>query len=111
MQPLEHASNAELLAKLAGKAAAEALAQNYGGLTELAKASFDELQNVKGIGESKAAAIKSAFLLAQRLSREPYPESTVLDTPERIAGLLREQNLAYTVENFQVIFSSTLDDG
>ena len=107
MQPLEHASNAELLAKLAGKAAAEALAQNYGGLTELAKASFDELQNVKGIGESKAAAIKSAFLLAQRLSREAYPESTVLDTPERIAGLLREQNLACTVENFQVVFLNT----
>ena len=107
MQPLEHASNAELLAKLAGKAAAEALAQHYTGLVDLAKASFDELQHVKGIGESKAAAIKSAFLLAQRLSREAYPESPVLDTPERIAGLLREQNLAYAVENFQVVFLNT----
>ena len=70
MQPLEHASNAELLAKLTGKPAAEALVQQYGGLTDLSKASFDELQHIPGIGQSKAAAIKSAFLLGQRLSRE-----------------------------------------
>jgi DNA repair protein RadC len=107
MQPLEHASNAELLAKLTGKPAAEALVQHYGGLIDLAKASFDELQHIKGIGQSKAAAIKSAFLLAQRLSRESYAESPLLDTPERIAGLLREQNLAYTVESLQIVFLNT----
>ena len=107
MQPLEHATNAELLSKLAGKPAADALVQHYGGLIDLSKASFDELQHVKGIGQSKAAAIKSAFMLAQRLSREAYPESAVLDTPDRIAGLLREQNLAYTVESLQVVFLNT----
>jgi DNA repair protein RadC len=104
MENLEHASNAELLAKLAGKPAADALVQQYGGLTDLSKASFDELQLIHGVGQSKAAAIKSAFLLAQRLSREAYPESPLLDTPERVADLLREQNRAYTVENFQVAF-------
>jgi DNA repair protein RadC len=107
MEPLEHASNAELLATLAGKPAAEALVQHYGGLTDLAQASFDELQLVKGIGQSKAAAIKSAFLLAQRLSRESYADSPLLDTPERIADVLREQNRVYTVENFQVVFLNT----
>ena len=107
MQPLEHASNAELLSKLTGKAAAEALVQHYGGLTDLSKASFDELQHFKGIGQSKAAAIKSAFLLGQRLSREAYPESPVLDNPEKIAGFLREQNRAYTVESLQVVFLNT----
>lgn len=107
MQPLEYASNAELLATLAGKPAADALVQQYNGLTDLSKASFDELQCVKGIGQSKAAAIKSAFLLAQRLSREAYPESPVLDVPERVADFLREQNRAYTVESFQVLFLNT----
>ncbi len=107
MQPLEHASNAELLAKLTGKSAADALVQEFGGLIDLAKASFDELQAVKGIGHSKAAAIKSAFLLAQRLTRESYAESPLLDTPERVADLLREQNRVYTVENFQVVFLNT----
>src|SRR5262245_53934155 len=98
MSNLENASNTELLAKLAGKSAADALVQQYNGLTDLAKASFDEVQLVDGIGKSKAAAIKSAFLLAQRLSHEAYPEPPLLDTPERVADLLREQNRAYTVE-------------
>jgi DNA repair protein RadC len=104
---LEHSTNAELLSKLAGKNAAHALMQHYGGLVDLAKASFDELQNVKGVGQSKAAAIKSAFLLAQRLSQEVYPESPVMENSEQIAGLLREQNLTYPVENFQVVFLNT----
>jgi len=107
MESLEHASNVDLLAALAGKPAAEALVQHYGGLTALAQASFDELKLVKGIGQSKAAAIKSAFLLAQRLSREVYPEAPLMDTPERVADLLREQNRPYVVENFQVIFLNT----
>ncbi len=107
MGELEHASNAELIAHIAGKPVADALAQQYGGLVDLAKASFDELQHVPGIGESKAAAIKSAFLLGQRLSREAYPESPVLDNPEAVAGMLREQNLAYNVENLQAVFLNT----
>ena len=73
----------------------------------MAQASFDELKLVKGIGKSKAAAIKSAFLLAQRLTRESYAEQPLLDTPERVADLLREQNRVYTVEHFQVVFLNT----
>jgi DNA repair protein RadC len=107
MEQLEHASNIDLLSSLTGKPAAEALLHQYGGLTNLAQASFDELQHVKGIGKSKAAAIKSAFLLAQRLAREAYPESPLLDTPERVADLLREDNQLYTVETFQVVFLNT----
>jgi len=107
MGPLEHANNTELLSALAGKTAAECLLQQYGGLTALAQASFDELQLIKGIGQSKATAIKSAFLLAQRLSRESYAESPVLDTPERVADFLREENRVYTVETFQVILVNT----
>ena len=107
MESLEHANNKELLSTLAGGPAADVLMEKYGELTNLAKASFDELQLVKGIGRSKAAAIKSAFLLAQRLSRESYAASPVLDTPERIADFLREKNRVYTVENFQVVFLNT----
>jgi len=107
MGPLEQANNKELLAHLAGPSVAEELVRQYAGLTDLAQATFDELQNIKGIGEAKAAAIKSAFLLAQRLTRESYAESPLLDTPERVADLLREENRVYTVENFQVIFVNT----
>lgn len=107
MGTLEHANNQEWLSALAGKPAAEVLMEQYGGLTPLAQASFHELQQVKGIGKSKAAAIKSAFLLAQRLASESLPEAPVLDTPEAIANLLRERNRLYTVEHLQVVFLNT----
>ena len=107
MNPLEHANNAELLSTLAGKSAANELMGRFGGLTSLAQASFDELQTVKGVGKSKAAAIKSAFLLAQRLSQESYSESPMLDTPDRLADLLRESNRVFTVETFQAVFLNT----
>jgi len=107
MESLELASTVQLLSNLTGKPVAEALLQRYGGLTDLSKASLDELQLFKGIGESKAAAIKSAFLLGQRLSREAYPEYPILDNPEAVAGLLRDQNRSYTVEHFQLVFLNT----
>jgi DNA repair protein RadC len=104
---MEQLDNVELLSQLAGKPAAKTLLQQYGGLTSLAQASFDELQLIKGVGKSKAAAIKSAFLLAQRLARESYAEAPLIDSPEKVADFLREQNRVYTVENFQVIFLNT----
>ena len=107
MEHLQHATNAELLSALTGPPVAQALLNRFGGLINLAQASFEELKQVRGVGESKAAAIKSAFLLAQRLSREAFPEPPLLDTPERVADLLRDQNRLYTVEQLQVVHLNT----
>ncbi len=107
MESLEHAPNVDLLSSIAGRPAAEALLRKYGGLTDLAQASFNELQLVRGIGMSRAAAIKAAFLLAQRLSRETYREAPLLDTADRVADLLREPNRVYTVETLQVVLLNT----
>lgn len=103
----EEFDNENLLASIAGEAAAEALLHRFGTLTGLAQASFDELTEVPGIGESKAKAIKSAFLLAQRLSREVHLEAPLLDTPDKVADLLREENRLYKVETFQVVLLNT----
>lgn len=107
MGNLEHSSAADLLKNLAGKPVADALMERYGDLTDLSKASMDDLQQIKGVGQSKAAAIKSAFLLAQKLSLESIPESPLMDTPERVADILRESNRSYPVENFQVVYLNT----
>jgi DNA repair protein RadC len=107
VDPLDYASNADLLARLAGKRAAQTLLEEHGCLTNLAKASFDDLQRVPGVGKSKAAAIKSAFLLAQRLAREAIPESPLVDTPIQVANLLREENRTYETEHFQVLLLNT----
>ena len=48
MQLFDQATNGQLLSALAGKPIGESLIERYGGLTNLAQASFDELQQVKG---------------------------------------------------------------
>ena len=103
----EMSSNIDLLAHICGQQSAEVLMGRYGSLTELGKASLDELQAIDGVEEYKAWAIKSAFTLAARMSREILNESPLMDTPERIAGLLREENRLYQVERFQLVLVNT----
>ena len=108
-------SNADLIAILLrtgmkGMSAihiAEQLLRQFGPLQNLANTSLDDLRKVKGIGRDKAVALKAAFTLARNMARELRHESPVLDTPERIADLLREDNRAYEVENFQVVLVNT----
>ena len=107
MLSFDQASNAELLSSIAGPKPAQLLMERFGGLAPIARASVDELKQLKGVGKAKAAAIRSAFLLAQRLSQESYREPPLCDTPERVADLLRETNRLYTVEHFQVVCLNT----
>ena len=82
---------------------ADNLLRKFGTLDRLAGASLDELRGVKGIGRDKAVALQAAFTLARRMARELRTDSPVLDNPENIARLLREENRAYDVEHFQVL--------
>ncbi len=103
--------NAELIAillrtGLKGMSAidvAEQLLHKFGNLQNLACASLDDLRKIKGIGRDKAVALQAAFTLAKNMVKEMRGESPVLDTPDSIASLLREENLAYTVEEFQIV--------
>lgn len=104
---LRNAPDSELLSALAGDSAAQALIRRYGSLTNLAQASPAELREVSGVGESKAAAIQAAFLLAQRLSRETLPALPLLDSPERVADLLREEFRSKPVEHLSALLVNT----
>jgi DNA repair protein RadC len=86
---------------------AEQVLKKFSSLDSLSRATIAELRQVKGIGRDKAIALKSAFTLARRMAEEIRQESPTLDTPERIADLLRERNRAYEVENFQVVVLNT----
>ncbi len=79
----------------------------YGTLDNLSRASIEDLCEVKGIGRDKAVTLVAAFTLASQMAKEIRRESPTLDTPERVADLLREENRAYEVENFQVILLNT----
>ena len=86
---------------------AEQVLLKFNSLDRLSRATIAELCQVKGVGRDKAIGLKSAFTLARRMAEEMRHESPTLDTPERIAELLREANRAYDVENFQVVVLNT----
>ena len=86
---------------------AEQLIAKYQSLDNLSRASIDQLCEIKGIGRDKAVTLVAAFTLARLMAREIRAESPVLDTPDRVADLMREDNRAYTVECFQVLLLNT----
>ena len=83
------------------------LIRKFGTLENLARASLDDLRQVKGLGRDKAIALQAAFTLARRMAKQLQREAPLLDTPDRIADLLREDNRLAGVETFQVVLLNT----
>ena len=79
------------------------LMSKYRTLQSLARASVTDLQKVKGIGRDKAVTLVAAFALARRMAKELQAESPVLDNPENVVQLVRDQNLVKSVETLQVL--------
>jgi DNA repair protein RadC len=111
----EALSNAELVAILLrtgtkGRSAlhvAQAVLRQARTLEGLARASVAELCREPGIGPDKAVTLQAALCLARRLAREAQAEAPLLDTPEQVANLLREENRVLEVERFQVVLVNT----
>ncbi|MDA7618701.1 MAG: DNA repair protein RadC [Verrucomicrobiota bacterium] len=80
---------------------------SFGSLHRLACADPEELQKVNGIGPEKAMTLKAAFTLASRVAREHQAEAPLLDTPDRVADVLREDACMREVEHFQVLLLNT----
>jgi DNA repair protein RadC len=83
------------------------LVQKYGSLGALAQASLEDLQTVKGIGRDKAVTLAAAFALARKMAKELRQDAPVLDTPEAVANLMREDTRVRNVETFQVLLLNT----
>jgi DNA repair protein RadC len=86
---------------------AEQMLAKFVSLENLARASVDDLRQVKGVGRDKAVTLVAAFTLARKMAGELRSESPVLDNPETVAALLREDNRQYGVEQFQVLLLNT----
>jgi DNA repair protein RadC len=85
----------------------EQLLNKFKTLDALSRAKIEDLRQVKGVGRDKAVALKSAFTLARRMAAEIRRESPPLDNPKHVADMLREDNRAYEVEQFQVVLLNT----
>jgi DNA repair protein RadC len=83
------------------------LVQRYGSLDALARAPWQELAKVQGIGPDKAVTLVAAFSLARRLVRETRGTAPVLDTPDAVANVMREDARLRTAEVFQVLLLNT----
>ena len=95
---------------LQGKSAlviGQELLAKFQTLERLAQASVEQLCEVKGIGRDKAVTLQAAFSLARRMAAEIRAESPMLDSPERIAALLREEARTYDVEHLVVLLLDT----
>ncbi len=88
-------------------AVAQELVAKYGSLDSLSRATIHELCEVKGIGRDKAVTLVAAFTLARQMAKEIRAGAPVLDTPEKVADLLREDVRPYEVEHFQVLLLNT----
>jgi DNA repair protein RadC len=82
---------------------ARGIIQQYGSLTELAKASVEDLARIRGLGKVKAQVLKAALELAKRLAAESAPSRHSIRTPEDAAGLLRERVRTREEESFWVL--------
>ncbi|MCS1409718.1 MAG: hypothetical protein M2R45_02902 [Verrucomicrobia subdivision 3 bacterium] len=86
---------------------AEDLLGRFGSLGALANADIPEIRKTKGIGRDKAIALKSAFTLAKRMAREIRREPPILDAPEKVADLLRDEISDHKVESCHILLLNT----
>jgi DNA repair protein RadC len=83
------------------------LLNNFGGLAGLHRASFDEICNQHGLGPAKAAQLKAALELANRLRMEAPEDRPVIHSPNDAFALLQFDMSALEQEELRVILLDT----
>jgi DNA repair protein RadC len=85
----------------------ERLLHDCGGLTGLHKITIDELCQMRGIGEAKAAQIKAAIELGRRLAQATPDEKPAVHSPADAANLVMYEMNALEQEELWVLHLDT----
>lgn len=83
------------------------LLQDFQGLSGLHRASFDQLCHTRGVGQAKAAQLKAALELGNRLRMEDPSIGDTIHSPEDAAGLVQYEMRALEQEELRVILLDT----
>jgi DNA repair protein RadC len=83
------------------------LLADHGGLSGLAKASFDELGKLKGVGPAKVTQLKAAFELGRRLLVEAPDERPQIRSPADAANLVMLEMGLLEQEHLRLILLDT----
>ncbi len=83
------------------------LLNTFGGWTGLHKAHFDDLCNQHGMGPAKAAQLKAALAIGDRLRKETPNERPAIHSPEDAANLILYEMSALEQEEMWVMLMDT----
>lgn len=86
---------------------AERLLQTFGGLTGLHKADLHELEAQHGMGPAKAAQLKAALEIGERLRIARLDEKPTIHSPGDAAEILQHSMSALEQEELRVILLDT----
>ncbi|MCJ7736803.1 MAG: DNA repair protein RadC [Anaerolineae bacterium] len=88
-------------------ALATRLLSTFGGLPGLARASFAELNQVKGLGPAKTSQIKAVLELGRRMLIAAPEQRFVVRSPTDVAQLLLAEMSHLEQEHFRVVYLDT----
>lgn len=84
------------------------LLTTFGGkLSGLQKASYEELEQQKGIGKAKAAQLKAAIELGSRINNESSSKINVIHSPQDAANLVKNEMKVLAKEELWVLVLDT----
>ena len=99
---LRTGTNRESALDMAGR-----IISQYGTLRSLARATFNELTQMDGVGEAKAAQILAGLELGRRLRNDPRLDKRPMSNPKDVFELLGDEMSLLAQEHLKVILLDT----